>query len=321
MNLKKINILDTAKHSISQQIDALQIINQKLGKDFVSGVEMIANSKGKLILVGIGKSAHICNKIVATLNSTGTRAQFLHASEAIHGDLGLIEKKDICLVLSKSGNTPEILSLLPSLKILSSGIISITSNVKSVLAENSDFVWDVSIEKEACPNNLAPTTSTTAQLVMGDAMAIVLMGLKNFGSNDFAVFHPGGALGKKLLLKVEDVISEEKPSVELEDKIQEVIISLSNGKHGITPVFDGNRIVGVITDGDLRRALNVHSEFLSLTAKDMMSSKPKKIQKSILAKDALAILRENQIGQLIVEDENEYCGILNLYDLLNLGLE
>ena len=276
-----------------------------------------------MVVVGVGKSAHIANKIVATLNSTGTPSQFLHATEAIHGDLGLVRPEDVVICISKSGNTPEITYLAPILKQYASVLIGLTSNLKSELAKNSDIVLDVNIDKEACPVNLAPTTSTTAQLVMGDALAVALMKLRAFTQNDFAKYHPGGALGKRLLWTVENIVDpERKPSVHPDSSITEVINSLTSGRHGITVVIDNDKIVGVITDGDLRRMLLNNETFAHLTAKDIASMNPKTIKKAEKAREALAILRHNSIGQLVVVDEeNHYYGILDIHSILNEGIE
>ena len=274
-------LIQIAQGVFREEIQALEAIASRISESFVDAVNAIYNTKGKLVVVGVGKSAHIANKIVATLNSTGTPSQFLHATEAIHGDLGLVRPEDVVICISKSGNTPEITYLAPILKQYASVLIGLTSNLKSELAKNSDIVLDVNIDKEACPVNLAPTTSTTAQLVMGDALAVALMKLRAFTQNDFAKYHPGGALGKRLLWTVENIVDpERKPFVHPDSSITEVINSLTSGRHGITVVIDNDKIVGVITDGDLRRMLLNNETFAHLTAKDIASMNPKTIQKN-----------------------------------------
>lgn len=316
-------LIQIAQGVFREEIQALEAIASRISESFVDAVNAIYNTKGKLVVVGVGKSAHIANKIVATLNSTGTPSQFLHATEAIHGDLGLVRPEDVVICISKSGNTPEITYLAPILKQYASVLIGLTSNLKSELAKNSDIVLDVNIDKEACPVNLAPTTSTTAQLVMGDALAVALMKLRAFTQNDFAKYHPGGALGKRLLWTVENIVDpERKPFVHPDSSITEVINSLTSGRHGITVVIDNDKIVGVITDGDLRRMLLNNETFAHLTAKDIASMNPKTIKKAEKAREALAILRHNSIGQLVVVDEeNHYYGILDIHSILNEGIE
>ncbi|WP_291074275.1 KpsF/GutQ family sugar-phosphate isomerase [Empedobacter sp. UBA5987] len=321
--MENSELIQIAQGVFREEIQALEAIASRISESFVDAVNAIYNTKGKLVVVGVGKSAHIANKIVATLNSTGTPSQFLHATEAIHGDLGLVRPEDVVICISKSGNTPEITYLAPILKQYASVLIGLTSNLKSELAKNSDIVLDVNIDKEACPVNLAPTTSTTAQLVIGDALAVALMKLRAFTQNDFAKYHPGGALGKRLLWTVENIVDpERKPSVHPDSSITEVINSLTSGRHGITVVIDNDKIVGVITDGDLRRMLLNNETFAHLTAKDIASMNPKTIKKAEKAREALAILRHNSIGQLVVVDEeNHYYGILDIHSILNEGIE
>jgi len=316
-------LIQIAQDVFREEIQALEAIASRISESFVDAVNAIYNTKGKLVVVGVGKSAHIANKIVATLNSTGTPSQFLHATEAIHGDLGLVRPEDVVICISKSGNTPEITYLAPILKQYASVLIGLTSNLKSELAKNSDIVLDVNVTKEACPVNLAPTTSTTAQLVMGDALAVALMKMRAFTQNDFAKYHPGGALGKRLLWTVENIVDpERKPFVHPDSSISEVINSLTSGRHGITVMIDENKIIGVITDGDLRRMLLNNETFHHLTAKDIASMNPKTINKAEKAREALAILRHNSIGQLVVVDEeNHYFGILDIHSILNEGIE
>lgn len=316
-------LIQIAQGVFREEIQALEAIASRISESFVDAVNAIYNTKGKLVVVGVGKSAHIANKIVATLNSTGTPSQFLHATEAIHGDLGLVRPEDVVICISKSGNTPEITYLAPILKQYASVLIGLTSNLKSELAKNSDIVLDVNIDREACPVNLAPTTSTTAQLVMGDALAVALMKKREFTQNDFAKFHPGGALGKRLLWTVENIVDpERKPFVYPDSSITEVINSLTSGRHGITVILEDDKIVGVITDGDLRRMLLNNETFSHLMAKDIASMSPKTIHKTEKAREALAILRHNSIGQLVVVDEeNHYYGILDIHSILNEGIE
>lgn len=321
--MENSELIQIAQNVFLEEIQALEAISSRINESFVNAVNSIYNTKGKLVIVGVGKSAHIANKIVATLNSTGTPSQFLHATEAIHGDLGMVQPEDVVLCISKSGNTPEITYLAPILKQYASVLIGLTSNSKSELAKSSDIVLEITIDKEACPVNLAPTTSTTSQLVMGDAIAITLMKMRAFSQNDFAKFHPGGALGKKLLWTVENIVDpDRKPFVHSNSSISEVINSLTSGRHGITVVLEDNKILGVITDGDLRRMLLNNETFHHLKAKDIASMNPKTIQKSEKAREALAILRHNSIGQLVVVDEdNNYYGILDIHSILNEGIE
>ena len=313
-------ILELGKTAIETEAQELFNLKNKLNSSFVKAVQIINSTQGKLIIVGIGKSAHVANKIVATLNSTGTPSQFLHASEAIHGDLGVIQKQDVVLCISNSGNSPEIVNLAPYLKEYSSALIGMTGNLNSKLAEYSDVVLDTKVEKEACPNKLAPTSSTTVQIALGDALAVVLMELKNFKANDFAKFHPGGSLGKNLTSKVEQFLSSKKPKVSPDAGIREVIISISSSSHGITIVTEGEQILGVITDGDLRRMLLNQEDVSKVLAKDIMSKNPKTIEKSSLAKVAMKILKDNNIGQLVVTDHGTYTGIIDLHTLLNEGI-
>lgn len=323
MNLKN-QILNIGKKVFQDEITELLQIGNQLDDNFIRAVELLHTAKGKVVVAGIGKSAHIANKMVATFNSTGTKSQFLHASEAIHGDLGLVDEKDVVICISKSGNSQEIKDLAPILKKSASALIGITGNLQSDLAKNSDVVLDITISREACPNNLAPTTSTTAQLMMGDALAVALMGLNNFKGEDFAKFHPGGALGRRLLWSVEDVMDTfQRPLVHADSSIYEVIDSLTSGRNGITVVMDDAKILGVITDGDLRRMFQKHKGRLqNLLAKEMLTANPKMIYKDEKAVDAFYKLRDYDIGQLVVLDRNEeYFGILDLHGLIKHGIE
>ena len=314
------DLLHIAKNALSIEITELENLKNRLDENFLKAVEIINSAKGKLIIVGIGKSAHVGNKMVATLNSTGTPSQFLHASEAIHGDLGVIQKTDVVLCISNSGNSPEIVNLLPFLKDYSSSLIGMTGNLNSKLAEFSEVVLNTSVEKEACPIKLAPTSSTTVQMALGDALAVCLMELNGFRENDFAKFHPGGSLGKNLTAKVEQFLSPQKPSVSANANIREIIISISASTHGITVVEEGERITGVITDGDLRRMLMSEQDLSKISAKDIMSSNPKSIDKNALAKEAMQILKDKNIGQLIVTDQGKYFGIIDIHRLLDEGI-
>ena len=301
--------------------DAIANLSNLLNEDFSNTVELIYNSKGRVIITGIGKSAIIANKIVATLNSTGTPSIFMHAADAIHGDLGLILENDVVICISKSGNTPEIKVLVPLIKNGPNKMIAITGNTDSFLGQNADFVLNTYVEKEACPNNLAPTTSTTAQLVMGDALAVCLLELRGFSSNDFAKYHPGGALGKKLYLRVNDLSSvNQKPSVTMDTNIKDVIIEISEKRLGVTAVVENKKIVGIITDGDLRRMLSKTDDFSKFTAKDIMGNNPKRIDNNAMAVDAMEVMETNGISQLLVEENGNYAGVVHLHDLIKEGI-
>lgn len=318
--MKRDNIISIAKSTLTIEISELEKLKERIGDEFVKAVELIHSATGKLIVVGIGKSAHVGNKIVATLNSTGTPSQFLHASEAIHGDLGVIQKQDVVLCISNSGNSPEITNLVSYLKDYSSALIGMTGNRKSKLAEFSDVILDTHVDLEACPNKLAPTSSTTNQMALGDALAVCLMEMNNFKENDFAKFHPGGSLGKNLTARVEQFLSSQKPQVSENSSIRDVIISISASSHGITVVTDNDKIIGVVTDGDLRRMLLKGDDISKVLAKDIMSANPKTIEKDVLAKEAMKILKDNNIGQLIVTENGQYFGIIDLHTLLDEGI-
>ncbi|MDA8847782.1 KpsF/GutQ family sugar-phosphate isomerase [Flavobacteriaceae bacterium] len=320
MNSKKA-IVSHAKKTIIDESLAISKLADFVDESFAEAVELIYNSKGRVIITGIGKSAIIANKIVATLNSTGTPSVFMHAADAIHGDLGLILKEDVVICISKSGNTPEIKVLIPLLKKAKNILIAITGNMKSMLAEQADFIFNSYVQKEACPNNLAPTTSTTAQLVIGDALAVCLQEIRGFSSDDFAKYHPGGALGKKLFLSVKELLElNEKPAVSLNSGIKEVIIEISKKRLGVTAVIENNKIVGIITDGDLRRMLANTEDFSRLYAKDIMSKAPKTINVSAMAIEAMEIMESNEISQLLVQDNEQYAGVIHLHDLIKEGL-
>ena len=313
-------IMANAKLAIDTEINELANLRNRLNDSFIKSVLTINESKGKLIVVGIGKSAHVANKIVATLNSTGTPSQFLHAAEAIHGDLGVIQKQDVVLCISYSGNSPEIVNLLPFLQDYSAALIGMTGNPESKLAKAADIVLDTHVDKEACPNRLAPTSSTTVQMALGDALAVCLMELKGFKDTDFAKFHPGGSLGKNLTAKVEQFVSQNKPQVAPQSGIKDVIISVSASKHGITVVLENEEIIGVITDGDIRRMLMDTDNIKNVKAADIISKNPKTIDKNSLAKEAMQMLKQYNIGQLIVTDQGKYYGIIDIHTLLDQGI-
>ena len=317
------SILNTAKETILLESDAIANLANLIDDNFAKAMIFILASKGRVIVTGIGKSANIANKIVATLNSTGTPAIFMHAADAIHGDLGNVQKDDVVICISKSGNTPEIKVLVPLIKNYGNKIIAITGNIDSFLGKNADFPLNTFVEKEACPNNLAPTTSTTAQLVMGDAIAVCLLKLNNFSSKDFAKYHPGGALGKQLYLRVSDLIKNNQvPQVLEKDSIANVIVEISEKRLGVTAVLDAkNAIVGIITDGDIRRMLSKSTKIDSLIAKDIMGKKPKTIHHDAMAVEALERLENNSITQILVTDsENKYIGVVHLHDLIKEGI-
>lgn len=315
------NILNIAKETLKAESDAITKAIEFLNDDFIKSVEAIFNTKGRLIITGIGKSAHIGQKIVATLNSTGTPSLFLHAAEAVHGDLGIITKDDTILCISKSGNSPEIKILVPLLKRDGNILIGMTGNASSFLGKNSDFIINAFVEKEADPNNLAPTTSTTVQLALGDALAVALIEMKKFTANDFAKFHPGGALGKKLLLRVKDILDKNnKPAVNTSSTIKEVIFEISNKRLGVTAVLEENEIKGIITDGDIRRMLEKTTELSTITAKDIMTKNPKTIDVNSKVEEALNIMESFQITQLVVTNNNIYAGIIHLHDILKEGI-
>lgn len=319
--ISKENILAVAKKTILSESEAIVKLIDYLDDNFSKAVELIFQSKGRLVVTGIGKSAIIGQKMVASFNSTGTPSMFLHAAEAIHGDLGMIQKGDVIICISKSGNSPEIKALIPLLKRDGNPLIGICGNTSSALAKGSDYVLNTTVDAEACPINLAPTNSTTAQLVMGDALAICLMEMRDFKAEDFAKYHPGGALGKKLLLKVKDLIEHnQKPIVSPDTPVKKVIFEISEKRLGVTAVIENNKVVGIVTDGDIRRMLNSRDSFTDLTAKDIMTKNPKWTSSNTMAIDALQILENHSITQLIVIDNEEYKGVLHLHDILKEGI-
>jgi len=314
-------IKNFAKDTIQMQAEAVKHLNQYIDEDFEEVVKLIASSKGRVVITGIGKSAIIAQKIVATMNSTGTPAVFMHAADAIHGDLGTILKDDIVICISKSGNTPEIKVLVPLIKNFKNRLIALTGNNQSYLAQHSDYTLLTPVKQEACPNNLAPTTSTTAQLVMGDALAVTLLKVKGFSKKDFAKYHPGGALGKALYLRVSDITKDNlKPQVSPDALMRDVIVEISKNMLGVTPVIENEKIIGIITDGDLRRMLSKYNDIQKLTAKDIMTMHPKTIDNDAMAVDALEILEDNQITQLIAQQNGNYKGIVHLHNLIKEGI-
>ncbi|PID68621.1 MAG: D-arabinose 5-phosphate isomerase [Flavobacteriales bacterium] len=317
----KKSILQLAKQTFTIESKAVANLVNYLDFNFENAVKTILKSEGRVIITGIGKSANIATKIVATLNSTGTPAIFMHAADAIHGDLGIVQQDDVVICISKSGNTPEIKVLIPLIKDAGNTIIAITGNTDSFLAHNANYILNTTVEEEACSNNLAPTTSTTAQLVMGDALAICLLEMKEFTSKDFAKYHPGGTLGKKLYLRVSDIIQKNNiPQVKDTDAITKVIVEISEKRLGATAVLKNGRIIGIITDGDIRRMISNYNNFLDLTAADVMGKNPKTINTNEMAVAALDLMQENNITQLLVTENGQYVGVVHLHDLLKEGI-
>jgi arabinose-5-phosphate isomerase len=315
------SIIDIAKQTIITESDAIANLINYVGASFENSVKLIHNSTGRLIVTGIGKSAIVANKIVATLNSTGTPSVFMHAADAIHGDLGIVQKDDVIICISNSGNTPEIKVLVPLIKNYGNKIIAITGNTDSFLGQEADYVLSSYVEKEACPNNLAPTSSTTAQMVIGDALAVCLLNLNDFSSKDFAKYHPGGALGKKLYLRVSDLIAKnEKPQVTSTSSVNDVIIEISQKRLGAAAVLENKKIVGIITDGDIRRMLKNSNDFSTLIASDIMGSEPKTITSDAMAVDVLEIMESNNISQILVTENGIYAGVVHLHDLIKEGI-
>jgi len=318
----KEKIINLAIKTIQAEAQTIKNLSAYIDDDFFKTVEEIYNSKARVIISGVGKSANIGRKIVATFNSTGTPAIFMHATDAIHGDLGIIQENDVIICISKSGDTPEIKVLVPLINKLGNCLIAMVSNTESYLAKNSKYVLKAKVEKEACPWNLAPTSSTTAQLVLGDALAICLLEYRGFSSDDFAKLHPGGSIGKQLYMRVSDLYqSENPPIVQFTDAVQDIIIEISSKMLGATAVIDENKnIAGIITDGDLRRMLEKNISLEKITAKDIMSHNPKIIEKDAMAVEALGIMRNNNITQLIVVEKNKYMGIIHIHSILKEGI-
>lgn len=315
-------IRQTALHTIELEAQSVAGLAAFVDDSFEKAVDLIHQSKGRLVISGIGKSAIVGQKIVSTLNSTGTPSLFMHAADAIHGDLGMVQQNDVVLIISKSGESPEIKVLVPLIRNFGNTLIGMVGYTGSFLAQNSDLVLNTTVSKEACPNNLAPTSSTTAQMVMGDVLAVCLMQLNGFTGQDFAKYHPGGNLGKRLYLRVADLITaNEKPAVLPGASLKEVIVEITEKRLGVTAVTDNNHhVIGIITDGDLRRMLEKSNDISSITAKDILSPHPKTISASVLAVEALDVLRKNDISQLIVEEDGVYLGILHLHDLVREGI-
>ncbi|GAB2841163.1 KpsF/GutQ family sugar-phosphate isomerase [Ferruginibacter profundus] len=315
-------IIPSALRTIELEAQSVSGLAAFIDDRFVAAVENIAAAKGRVVISGIGKSAVVAQKIVATLNSTGTPALFMHAADAIHGDLGMIQQNDVVIIISKSGDSPEIKVLVSLIKNFGNTIIGMVGNTQSYLAQQCHIVLNTTVEQEACPNNLAPTTSTTAQMVMGDALAVCLMEIKGFNSEDFAKFHPGGMLGKKLYLRVSDLASQnEKPAVLPEAGLKEVIVEMTKKRLGTAVVVNAaNNVLGIITDGDLRRMLESTNDFGNLTATSIMSKNPKSIAADALATEALDALRSYNISQLVVIENGLYAGIIHLHDLIREGI-
>jgi len=315
-------VITSAKRTIALQAEAIAGLAAFVSEDFCKAVERLSKPGGRLIISGIGKSALVAQKIVATMNSTGTPSIFMHAADAIHGDLGMIQQSDNVMIVSKSGDSPEIKILAPLIKNFGNILIGMVGNVRSYLATHSDIVLNTTVSKEACPNNLAPTTSTTAQMVMGDALAVCLMEARGFKPEDFAKYHPGGALGKKLFLRVADLaILNEKPLVKESATVKEVLVEITAKRLGTAAVVDvKGKITGIITDGDIRRMLEKQDSFISLTAIDIMGSNPKIIEAGELAINALEKMRQNNISQLLVINEDVYAGVIHLHDLIREGI-
>ena len=317
----KTSVQDLAKRTIIAQSEALTKMATFIDDSFAEAVELIYNSKGRVIITGVGKSAIIANKIVATLNSTGTPSIFMHAADAIHGDLGLVQKDDVVICISKSGNTPEIKVLVPLFKRTENTLIAITGNPDSFLGNHADYIFNSHVDKEVCPNNLAPTTSTTAQLVIGDSLAVCLLEIRKFTKDDFAKFHPGGTLGKKLFLTIKEISDKnEKPLVSPNTSIKDVIVEISKKRLGVTAVVENGTILGVITDGDLRRMLSKKNDFSSLCASDIMSENPKTMDCNTLAVDARTLMEAHEISQLLVLKDKKYSGVIHIHDLIKEGI-
>lgn len=322
MEMSKNSLKDLAISVIEEEAQAVKNLSKYIDDDFVDVLHAIFNSNGRLVVTGIGKSAIIGNKIVATLNSTGTPALYMHAADAIHGDLGMIQPNDIVMCISKSGNTPEIKVLTPLVKRMGNKLIAMVSNEDSYLAQQSDYLLKATIDKEACPNNLAPTTSTTTQLVIGDALAVCLLKMRGFSSEDFAKYHPGGALGKKLYMRVCDICDKSvRPFVKAEESIQNTIINISQNRLGATVVLDNSEnLLGIITDGDVRRMIEKNKPLETFVAKDIMSMNPKMVDECELAVNAFRIMEDNKITSVVVMQDGKYIGLVHIHDILREGI-
>ncbi len=316
------NIIEIAKKTIALEAGSISDLSKSINSDFEKVVYLILKSKGRFVVSGIGKSAIVAQKIVASLNSTGTPSLFLHAADAIHGDIGMVQQNDIVMMISKSGDSPEIKVLIPLIKNFKNTLIAMCGNLQSYLVKCADLTLNTTVSTEACPNNLAPTSSTTAQIVMGDALTVCLMELRGFNSEDFAKFHPGGTLGKKLYLRVSDLfVNNEKPFVNKESSLKEVIIEITKKRLGVTVVLDEEQnLSGIITDGDLRRMLEKDLYHAEVKAKEIMSTDPKTIESNELAVSALDMMRKKNITQLVVTTNNKYVGIIHLHDLIREGI-
>jgi arabinose-5-phosphate isomerase len=319
---KQQSIKEVALRTIQMEAAAISRLAERLDQNFENAIDCLVNCKGRIVITGIGKSAIIAQKIVATLNSTGSPSLFLHAADAVHGDLGMVQQEDAVIIISKSGESSEIKVLIPLIRNFGNCIIAITGNMNSYLAKHSNFVLNTTVEQEACPNNLAPTTSTTAQLVMGDAMAVCLMEKRGFNSDSFARIHPGGALGKKLYLKVRDLYTDnEKPEVNGSQSVKEVIVEITKKRLGVTAVTGNDgKLLGIITDGDIRRMLEKSDSIKNITARDILTPDPKTIAPGEMAVAALDLMRTNEITQLVVAEDGNYLGIIHLHDLVKEGL-
>jgi len=316
------NIIEIAKRTIQQEADSIKNLEKVINEDFEKAITLIYEGKGRLVISGIGKSAIVAQKIVASLNSTGTPSLFLHAADAIHGDIGMVQQDDVVMIISKSGDSPEIKVLIPLIKNFKNPLIAMCGNMQSYLVRCADIALNTTVSEEACPNNLAPTSSTTAQIVMGDAITVCLMNIRGFGAEDFAKFHPGGTLGKKLYLRISDLfINNEKPVVHTENLLKEVIIEITRKRLGVAVVVDDKeKLAGIITDGDLRRMLEKDLYHAGIKAKDIMTIKPKTIESNELAVNALDLMRKHNITQLVVMNNNNYAGIIHLHDLIREGI-
>jgi len=315
-------ILNSARQTLRIEFESLKGLIPLLNQDFVNSVKAIYSCKGRLIISGIGKSANVAHKIVATLNSTGTPAVFMHAADAIHGDLGIVLEEDIVMLLSNSGNSPEIRSLLPFIKARGNRIIGVVGNLESDLGQKSDWILNASVKREACSNNLAPTSSTTAQMALGDALAVALINIRGFTSVDFARSHPGGALGKKLYLKIDELaLKNEKPMVQFDSDINEVIYEMSSKRLGATAVLKDKKLIGIITDGDIRRMIEKTKNLTNIKASDIMGKNPVSLDTGTLANTAIKMIKQKNITQIIVTDQGGcYFGMVHLHDLINEGL-
>ena len=314
-------IKEIAIRTIELEQMAIRQLKSQINDDFATLVQLVLRSAGRVVITGIGKSANIATKIVSTLNSTGTPAIFMHAADAIHGDLGTIQDEDIIICISNSGNTPEIKVLAPLIKYRGNKLIAFTGNVGSFLAAQADYIVDTTVEKEACPNNLAPTSSTTAQLVMGDALAVALLECRGFTVDDFARFHPGGTLGKKLYLKVSDLyVNNELPKVDVDTDIKSTLMEISSKRLGTSAVIKNGKLVGIITDGDIRRMLEKNIPIDQFKASDIMTHNPRTLDKDTLVVDALSVMRKNNITQILVVDGTNYVGVVHLHDILKEGI-